>query len=698
MIRTDYNRYLSNVSYQILRLFPLIIALFVILFMNRLTFYSLYADATYDITNIIKGFVLGMRYDSATIMYGLSIPILLFFLGVLIPSENYLSFSRRFSRIWTTIIICFFFMIFFIDVFFYEFYQDHLNIVFFDVFEDDTVAVLKTVWKNYPVLTGFIGFTIIGFTAYYFSGKVFRSKRNVFFSTITNGFILVASLILFAIMARASFSLFPINMMDAAYTNDQFLNKLAPNPVFTFEKAIEARSDQVSALPFWRLNKYKDDIQTAFSKSGKYFIGLDDSNYDHQSDTLTEHFFRKTKANKRLSVNPPHLVIILMEGFGSWILDYESEEFQISCGVSDWIEKSIYFDHFVQSGYSSIQNLAATILSLPSIPERIPFTQRKYGIIPFESAFAEKYRQQGYETTFVYGGKLSWQRIGDFIPHQGFDNVYGEGDFNMNTPKTDWGVYDEYLFDFVYEKLVNADSPQFIMLFTTTNHPPFDLPTEFIHPPLMMDPSLKGMILENWGENLAQKRFHAYQYASCQLNGFLKDIYDNSQIKNVVTAVTADHNLQGIRHYAETDVLSQFRIPFFILGPETIIKNPRIISSFGSHVDIAPTLMELTTVNTAYLSFGKNLLSDGQKAWVVNQNGFLFSNEFVLHYDYPNGPLHGLYQWKSPNKWELERIDNLDETEKLLDAMTAYYSVASYYLEEEWDKKSPTIANKKGNK
>ena len=85
--------------------------------------------------------------------------------------------------------------------------------------------------------------------------------------------------------------------MDAAYANDQFLNKLAPNPVFTFEKAIEARFDQVSALPFWRQNKYKDDIQTAFSKSGKYFIGLDDSNYDHQSDTLTEHFFRKTKAN-----------------------------------------------------------------------------------------------------------------------------------------------------------------------------------------------------------------------------------------------------------------------------------------------------------------------------------------------------------------------------------------------------------------
>ena len=66
-----------------------------------------------------------------------------------------------------------------------------------------------------------------------------------------------------------------------------------------------------------------------------------------------------------------------------------------------------------------------------------------------ETAMAKYYRDNGYETTFVYGGKLSWQRVGDFIPHQGFDHVLGEGDMNRDTPKTDWGVYDEHLFDFV---------------------------------------------------------------------------------------------------------------------------------------------------------------------------------------------------------------------------------------------------------
>ena len=66
-----------------------------------------------------------------------------------------------------------------------------------------------------------------------------------------------------------------------------------------------------------------------------------------------------------------------------------------------------------------------------------------------------------------------------YIPNQGFDNVYGEGDMPGDTPKTDWGVYDEYLFDFVHEKLLQSNSPQFILFITTTNHPPFDIPSDF---------------------------------------------------------------------------------------------------------------------------------------------------------------------------------------------------------------------------
>jgi len=636
---------------------------------------------------ILQGYLLGLRYDSATIIYGLSISILLYYIGLVIPFKMYLVFCRLFSRIWLTIIFCFFAFIFVIDIYFYEFYHDHLNIIFFDIFEDDTQAVLNSIRKNYPLIPILIGIVSVGFLIYYFLGKVFQQTKQISVNPLKNAGILLGSFIVFGIMARASFGLFPINMMDAAYTDDDFLNKLAPNPVFTFEKALEARISQQNSLPFWRINRYKDNIQSAFSKSGKYFLGIDELYNSHHADSLTEYFSRKTKNDNKLSINPPHVVVVLMEGFGSWILDYESEEFQISCGVTDWVEKSIYFDHFIQSGYSSIQNLVATTLSLPSIPERIPFTQRKYGHIPFESAFAENFRQQGYVTNFVYGGKLSWQRIGDFISHQGFDHVRGEGNFNSNTPKTDWGVYDEYLFKYVYDILINSNTPQFILFFTTTNHPPFDLPASFKPLPLKMSEALNELIRAN-EYNSAQKRFATYQYTSCYLNQFLNDIYSHPKLKNTVTAVTADHNLQGLRNYIEQDFMHRLRIPFFILGPSNIIGTPRTITTFGTHVDIAPTIIELTLPNASYFSFGKNLILPWENLSIANQIGMIFSPKHSLNYDYIIRQTRGFYQWRSNKRWLLNRTENKEKEIELLDKMTAYYSTASYFLEEEWNKYS----------
>ena len=697
MSRIHYTRDLAGISSQILRLFPLILTLFVVFTINRLIFYFLFSDSTQEVNGLIEimqGYFLGMRYDSATIMYGLAIPIFLFYLGLLIPFEKYGFFSRIISKIWLTLIFCLFIFIFIIDVYFYEFYQDHLNIIFFDMFQDDTQAVLHSIWKNYPLIPIFIGLIIFGYVIYYFLGKVFYQTNEDSDKFIKNGGILLGSFIVFSMMARASFGLFPINMMDAAYTDDAFLNKLAPNPVFTFEKAIESRIAQKNAIPFWRRNKYKNEIVTAFSKTAEHFLELDERTDDFHNSSL-DYFNRKTKVNKKLRVNPPHIVVVIMEGFGSWILDLESDEFQISCGVSDWMEKSINFDHFIQSGFGSIQNLTATLLSVPPIPHKTPISQQKYSIIPFESALAKTYRQNGYETTFVYGGKLSWQRIGDFVPRQGFDHVYGEGDFDSQTPKTDWGVYDEYLFQFVYDILINSNTPQFILFFTTTNHPPFELPSSFAPPQLIMGESLKNMIRGN--EDLAQKRFGAYQYSSCYLNQFLNDVYNTDFLKNTVTAVTADHNLQGIRNYSERELLQKYRVPFFIIGPTEIIENPKIISTFGSHVDIAPILIELTLHNTSYLSFGKNLLSSQNVCSVVNQNGIIISPEYVLNYNYSGQQTRGFYKWESPKRWLMNRINEKNLEMNLLDIMTAYYSTASYFLDEEWNKKSKFLTMKTKN-
>jgi hypothetical protein len=63
----------------------------------------------------------------------------------------------------------------------------------------------------------------------------------------------------------------------------------------------------------------------------------------------------------------------------------------------------------------------------------------------------------------------------------------------------------------------------------------------------------------------------------------------------------------------------------------------------------------------------------------------------VLNYNFVNRQSRGFYQWNSPNKWVLNRIENHMIEMELLELMTAYVSSASYYLEEGWNNYSDAI-------
>ena len=694
MENNSYNMNLSKISSQVLRFYPLIGICLIIFSINRFVFFYIFSNYDYyDWFKIIRGFLLGIRYDSATIMYGLSIPIIFLYSTIFIKSKFYYKCILKISSIWMASIFVFFIYIFIVDIYFYDFFQVHLNIIFFDFFYDDTEAVFNSILKNYPIVWILAILAVSFIIIYYLLYLFFESKKHFRIINFKNNIlILFFSFIVFLLLARSSFSMFPINMMDAAYTNDPFLNKLAPNPVFTFEKAIEAYFSKKNKRPFWQINKFKNDLDYASQLTEEHFIGINKSDSNKINQLNLNSLVRYTSKKNEYDFKKPNVVIVLMEGYGAWILDHETESFDISCGVSDWIEKSIYFENFFQSGYSSIQNLVATVLSVPSIPGRIPFTQRKFGIIPFQSSFAEIFRQNGYETTFIYGGKLSWQNIGNFMPQQGFDNVLGEGNIGTGVPRTDWGVYDEYLFEFAYKILNNAETPQFMVLFTTTNHPPYDLPDNFSPPLLEMSDSLKNIIMGH--EDLAKKRFAAYQYSSCYLNNFMESIYENPKLKNTVSLVTADHNLQGIRNYYEEDFIHKYRIPFFIYGPSNFVSRPRISKTLGTHVDIGPTIMNMLFSDISYISFGKDLLEINNNLYVTNQIGLLASNNNILNYDYQIGRKRGLYKWHFQDNPLLNRFEDKEKEKLLLDRMTAYFSMASYYIELQWENYSKNLSTK----
>lgn len=312
----------------------------------------------------------------------------------------------------------------------------------------------------------------------------------------------------------------------------------------------------------------------------------------------------------------------------------------------------------------------------------IPITQSEFAIVPFESAIARTFSANGYTTRFIYSGRLSWSRLDDFLPHQGFEYLHGDAEYPDNVVRTDWGVHDEEVFKLALKLLREADRPQFIVLLTTSNHPPFQLPPAYQVPELVVPPALSREISDDF--NRAVLRFQCFAYSAGVVAAFLDTLAADPRIENTVVAVTGDHNFGGVRLYDDEELLDYVRVPFFIRLPRAMNFTPRVFHTLGDHTDIAPTLYHLVLPGAQYISFGRDLVGTGFSR-AVTEEGMYFHAQGALKYHF--GDHWGLFfQWRDTGRWELVRIPGEATGWERAKTLVAYLSAASYYRQYTWDR------------
>ncbi len=66
------------------------------------------------------------------------------------------------------------------------------------------------------------------------------------------------------------------------------------------------------------------------------------------------------------------------------------------------------------------------MLNIPHRPGSFAFSQSIYKQTSFKYTPAFLYDKAGYETTFIYGGDLTWRNLGNFVKYQGYQNIEGK--------------------------------------------------------------------------------------------------------------------------------------------------------------------------------------------------------------------------------------------------------------------------------
>lgn len=583
-------------------------------------------------SELFEAFFLGVRLDLSTIGF-IFAPVLVFVIFLnLFKRDTFKIIGFNIVKYYLIIVLTIASLLIFSDIAYFSYFFEHITITVFGIIDDDTKALFEIAKKNYnlPLITTllFIYFTLL----YWFILKVFKNKAttNYDYSLKFKILFFTGAILLNFLAIRGTFSTFPITKNIPDISTDKLINSLPKNGVLAFVDAYKqykrSKEDKYDLIA---MSGYKNHIKDAF----KLFLQKDDID-----SNLTKNLIKTTPKNDYLKKHPKNVVIIMVESFGLPITKYQSSDFNIMGALKKHFKKDTLFTNFISTSNGTIASLEPLLLNITARPSSTPLAQSKYLNTTFKTAAALVFKKNGYETSFVYGGDLSWRNIGKFLSHQGFDNVYAKAsiakELNLDLKKSShtWGVFDEFAHKFVLKKLKNAKKPQFIFLLTTNNHPPYTIPKWYKSKSLKISNNLKKHLVGDI--NLIKDRLKDYAYALDQVGIFLDKLKSSPLKNNTVVAITADNNtIEGNMRYDNFYDESK-KIPFYLYMPKDVKKefNTKLASS---HKDIFPTLYNLVLSDTSYISIGNDLGNNRVWHCGFNDAGVIMSSDGGFEKNHP---------------------------------------------------------------
>ncbi|MFN8279847.1 MAG: sulfatase-like hydrolase/transferase [Saprospiraceae bacterium] len=560
-----------------------------------------------QLLDIVQAFVTGFRFDAMVSGYIL-LPalMLLIFLRLISNEERSKLFFAKFCSIYGASVITLLLFVSLIDLYYYAYFQNHFNILFFGIIDDDTRAVLSGIWNDYPVLRIFAAMLLLYWLIFRLTGRIVSKEKVIpsmkwFYETGS----LVLILGLFVLALRGSTGLFPLHYEDSIISENTFVNNLAINGVFALKNAVTEKTRQsIDDNIAQSLNKYQyHGPEEALSD----YLQIKVDSADPQK------LITSTEEDSLLKADPPNVVFIQMESFSNYYLDLHNDTFNLLGRLETQLPHCVVFRNFLSATSGTIHSLEALLTGSPLTP----LSQSIYMDCPLQSSVAARYASCGYHTSFITSGALGWRNMDKFTHHQGFELAEGSEVLLKKIPGTercDWGVFDESMFARALEVLRTKDGkPHFVYLLTTTNHPPFQLPSHYKPLPLKVSPTLRQRLKVEYG--MAIDNFANYQYATDCLGAFIEAIRNSEIGANTIVAASGDHNTLQVFNFEDTRLLAKHSVPFIIYIPDKYKKfrNPDT-SVFGSHKDVFPTLMSVSLSSANYLKTGVNLLDSKQAA------------------------------------------------------------------------------------
>jgi len=205
----------------------------------------------------------------------------------------------------------------------------------------------------------------------------------------------------------------------------------------------------------------------------------------------------------------------------------------------------------------------------------------------------------GYETLWFSGYTADFHRKRDFLSTHGVQKIYDRDVLpRPREPVIGWGMNDHEMFGHVWNIIKDANEPFFAEITTLSNHTAeADYPTENQTPRVS-------------GSEPFRRYMHGTYYTDYAVSDFIEKVLGSELGKRTIIIATGDHGLwlfpEGVTDFLQRlDVF--FRVPLCLWGPPELIE-PGEDQTLGSHVDIAPTLMDMLGIRKTNTFLGQSLV------------------------------------------------------------------------------------------
>ncbi len=382
--------------------------------------------------------------------------------------------------------------------------------------------------------------------------------------------------------ARSTLGHRPLNPSMVAFSPDPMLNDLTLNSAYSVLYAANQMGSDVSAFNYYPKMKKDEIINIVRNSMQPPTTSFDDP----KSPAATYHEATQKSPYK-------NIVILLLESHGARYVK-SLGGLPLSPSIDKLMDEGWGFTNMYASGTRSVRGIEAVVTGFTPTPARSVVKLAKSQNHFF--TIAELLKSYGYHTQFIYGGESHFDNMKGFFLGNGFVDMQDFPTFDHPNFVGSWGASDGDLYqkaDQQFTKLHQSGKPFFSLVFSSSNHTPFEFPDSRIK--LYNQPK--------------QTRENAVKYADFELGEFVKKAKQSEYWKDTVFVAIADHDSRskGVLPVP----IDHFHIPAVIFGgPVKHKKDNRLVSQ----IDIPPTLLSLAGISSSDPMIGFDLTKPVSKS------------------------------------------------------------------------------------